>query len=165
MLCHFSSEKSVCEDCRDSSCEVVLHHRAECGYSTEVIRHATGRAVGQRGVEVEVGKGKAYQMKSVQWLQKVGCLKKRAMNLWFLISWTFFCLKAPLRANLFATSAVDDSFELTSAMSPLSRTGSTLQQQSRCVGVFFGPCRGAALSAEPAECGAAVFTGDTARTV
>lgn len=67
---------------------------------------------------VEVGNGRAYQMKSVQWLQKVGCLKNLAMNLWFLTSWTFFCLRAPFRANLFATSAEDDSFKLTSAMSP-----------------------------------------------
>lgn len=45
-----------------------------------------------------------YQMKSVQWLQKVGCLKKRAMNLWFFTSCTFFCLSAPLRAKRLATS-------------------------------------------------------------
>ena len=38
-----------------------------------------------------------YQMKSLQWLQNVGCLKNRATNLWSLISWTFFCLRAPLR--------------------------------------------------------------------
>ena len=36
-----------------------------------------------------------HQMKSVQWLQKVGCLKKRAVNLWLLTSWTTFCLRAP----------------------------------------------------------------------
>jgi len=41
----------------------------------------------------------SYQIKSVQWLQKVGCLKKRAINLWSLTSWTFFCLKAPCRAK------------------------------------------------------------------
>lgn len=46
----------------------------------------------------------AYQMKSVQWLQKVGCLKKRAMNLWSLTSWTFFCRRAPLRAKRWAVS-------------------------------------------------------------
>ena len=38
-------------------------------------------------------------MKSVQWLQKVGCLKKRAINLWSFTSCTFFCLRAPCRAN------------------------------------------------------------------
>ncbi len=41
----------------------------------------------------------SYQIKSVQWLQKVGCLKKRAINLWSLTSWTFFCLRAPCRAK------------------------------------------------------------------
>ena len=42
------------------------------------------------------GKKKStYQMKSLQWLQKVGCLKNRATNLWSLTSWTFFCLSAP----------------------------------------------------------------------
>lgn len=58
----------------------------------------------------------AYHMKSVQWLQKVGCLKNRAMNLWSFTTWTFFCLSAPLRANLLATSEVVGSF--TSVMSP-----------------------------------------------
>ena len=36
-------------------------------------------------------------MKSLQWLQNVGCLKKRAANLWSLTMWTFFCLRAPRR--------------------------------------------------------------------
>ena len=49
------------------------------------------------------GKGRlgavSHQMKSVQWLQKVGCLKKRAVNLWFFTSCTFFCRRAPLRAK------------------------------------------------------------------
>lgn len=40
-----------------------------------------------------------YQIKSVQWLQNVGCLKNRAINLWFLTSCTFFCRRAPFRAN------------------------------------------------------------------
>jgi hypothetical protein len=40
-----------------------------------------------------------HQMKSVQWLQKVGCLKKRAVNLWLLTSWTTFCLRAPFLQN------------------------------------------------------------------
>lgn len=35
------------------------------------------------------------QMKSLQWPQKVGCFKNRAMNLWSLTSTTFFCLNAP----------------------------------------------------------------------
>ena len=38
-------------------------------------------------------------MKSLQWLQNVGCLKKRATNLWSLISCTFFCLRAPRRCT------------------------------------------------------------------
>lgn len=42
---------------------------------------------------------RSHQMKSVQWLQKVGCLKKRAVNLWFFTSCTFFCRRAPLRAK------------------------------------------------------------------
>lgn len=45
------------------------------------------------------GEGDPHQMKSVQWLQKVGCLKKRAVNLWFFTSCTFFCRRAPLRAK------------------------------------------------------------------
>ena len=47
----------------------------------------------------------AYQMKSVQWLQKVGCLKNLAVNLWFFTSWTFFWRRAPLRANRFPIAA------------------------------------------------------------
>lgn len=42
---------------------------------------------------------RSHQMKSVQWLQKVGCLKKRAMKRWFFTSCTFFCRRAPLRAK------------------------------------------------------------------
>ena len=38
-----------------------------------------------------------YHIKSLQWLQNVGCLKKRWINLWFLISTTFFFFNAPLR--------------------------------------------------------------------
>lgn len=64
-----------------------------------------------------VEKRYAYQMKSVQWLQKVGCLKNLAINLWFFTSWTFFCFSAPLRANPLATSAPEDSLAgVTSAM-------------------------------------------------
>ncbi len=44
------------------------------------------------------------QMKSLQWLQKVGCLKKRAINLWPLTSWTFFWRRAPRLANCFCLS-------------------------------------------------------------
>jgi len=39
-----------------------------------------------------------YQTKLVQWLQKVGCLKKRGMNSWLFTLCTF-CLRAPLRAR------------------------------------------------------------------
>ena len=42
-----------------------------------------------------------YHMKSLQWLQNVGCLKNRAKNLWFFTSCTFFCLKAPRRCTPF----------------------------------------------------------------
>lgn len=60
----------------------------------------------------------SYQMKSVQWLQKVGCLKNLAVNLWFLTSWMFFCLRAPLRANRFAIPPEDASLKcMTSAIS------------------------------------------------
>ncbi len=44
-----------------------------------------------------------HQMKSLQWQQKVGCLKKRGMNLWFLISLMFFFLSAPFLALSLAT--------------------------------------------------------------
>ena len=40
-----------------------------------------------------------HQMKSLQWLQKVGCLKNLAMNLWFLISKMFFFFNAPFRCR------------------------------------------------------------------
>lgn len=36
------------------------------------------------------------QMKSVQWLQKVGCLKKRAVNWWSFTSTILLCFSAPL---------------------------------------------------------------------
>ena len=39
----------------------------------------------------------AYQMNSLQWEQNVGCLKKRAMNLWPLTSCTYLCRRAPRR--------------------------------------------------------------------
>lgn len=42
-------------------------------------------------------KNVAYQMKSLQWQQKVGCLKNRGINLWSLISQIFFFLRAPFR--------------------------------------------------------------------
>ncbi|TNN34635.1 hypothetical protein EYF80_055199 [Liparis tanakae] len=47
----------------------------------------------------KVVEGKDKKMKSVQWLQKVGCLKKRAMNLWSFTSNTFFWRRAPWRAK------------------------------------------------------------------
>ncbi|PWA21302.1 hypothetical protein CCH79_00018444 [Gambusia affinis] len=50
-----------------------------------------------------------HQMKSVQWLQKVGCLKKRAMNLWFFTSCTFFWRRAPWRAKPRALSGTSPS--------------------------------------------------------
>ncbi len=40
-------------------------------------------------------KGVKYQMKSVQWLQKVGCLKNRAVNWWSFTSMILLCLRAP----------------------------------------------------------------------
>jgi len=65
-------------------------------------------------------KGFTHQIKSVQWLQKVGCLKNLAINLWFFTSWTFFCLKAPLRANRFATS--DEDWSLLCMISAIAET-------------------------------------------
>ncbi|MEQ2176797.1 hypothetical protein GOODEAATRI_031787, partial [Goodea atripinnis] len=62
-------------------------------------------------------RSKAYQMKSVQWLQKVGCLNNVATNLWSFTSRTFLCHRET--ANLFPTSAVDDSFKLTSVIASL----------------------------------------------
>lgn len=38
-------------------------------------------------------------MKSVQWLQNVGCLKKRAVNWWSFTSTILLCLSAPLLWN------------------------------------------------------------------
>lgn len=36
-----------------------------------------------------------YHIKSLQWLQNVGCLKNRGINLWSLIINTFFFFRAP----------------------------------------------------------------------
>lgn len=52
-----------------------------------------------------------YQMKSLQWPQKVGCLKKRITNWWPLTSFTFFWRTAPRRsircaAAVFSSSAI-----------------------------------------------------------
>lgn len=67
--------------------------------------HVRRRERGRRAVSVRApSPARTYQMKSVQWLQKVGCLKKRAMNLWSFTSCTFFCRSAPLRAKRLATS-------------------------------------------------------------
>lgn len=56
----------------------------------------------------------SHQIKSLQWLQKVGCLKKRGTNLWSLISKTFFCRKAPRRCTPFtATGSESAIFALT----------------------------------------------------
>ena len=38
-----------------------------------------------------------HHIKSLQWLQNVGCLKNRATNLCPFTSWTFFWRRAPLR--------------------------------------------------------------------
>jgi len=38
-------------------------------------------------------------MKSVQWLQNVGCLKKRAVNWWSFTSTILLCLSAPFLWN------------------------------------------------------------------
>ena len=40
-----------------------------------------------------------HQIKSLQWQQNVGCLKKRGMNLWSLTSEMFFFLRAPFLAR------------------------------------------------------------------
>lgn len=51
-----------------------------------------------------------YQIKSLQWLQNVGCLKNLGTNLWFFTSWTFFWRRAPLLwtplLNWFSVSAI-----------------------------------------------------------
>ena len=47
-----------------------------------------------------------YHMKSLQWLQKVGCLKNRGIKLWFLTMYTFFFLRAPFRPRNFLAKAV-----------------------------------------------------------
>lgn len=46
-----------------------------------------------------------YQIKSLQWLQNVGCLKNLRTNLWFFTSCTFFCLKAPRLWTPFDTAS------------------------------------------------------------
>lgn len=65
-------------------------------------------------------------MKSVQWLQNVGCLKKRAMNLWSLTSCTFFWRRAPWRAKPLAAPLSRRSdppvLELSPSLLPCSRS-------------------------------------------
>lgn len=43
---------------------------------------------------------RTHHMKSLQWEQNVGCLKKRGINRWSLMLQTFFFFKAPLRPRL-----------------------------------------------------------------
>ena len=45
-----------------------------------------------------------HQMKSLQWQQKVGCLKKRGINLWSFTSKTFLFLRAPCLARALVAS-------------------------------------------------------------
>ncbi len=47
-----------------------------------------------------------HQIKSLQWLQNVGCLKNLAINLWSFTSNTFFWRKAPRLLNCFKPNAL-----------------------------------------------------------
>lgn len=47
-----------------------------------------------------------HQIKSLQWLQKVGCLKNRGINLWSLTLNTFFFLRAPFLPRSFKPKTV-----------------------------------------------------------
>lgn len=58
-----------------------------------------------------------YQIKSLQWLQNVGCLKNLGTNLWFFTSKTFFCLKAPRLCTPFDTPSSPLSAILTESSS------------------------------------------------
>lgn len=59
---------------------------------------------------------KSYQIKSLQWPQKVGCLKNLWTILWSLTTATFFCLKAPLLCTPFAIgSAIFAGWQLSNA--------------------------------------------------
>lgn len=66
-----------------------------------------------------------HQMKSLQWLQNVGCLKKRGMKRWSLTLYTFFFFSAPFlprlrRANLLLSWSFSTKVS-SSAMFPLPR--------------------------------------------
>ena len=75
-------------------------------YSTQIAVYRNNSSGGgtvmletRHGTRLELRLISTHQMKSLQWLQNVGCLKNRGTNLWPFISNTFFCLKAPRRAK------------------------------------------------------------------
>jgi len=67
-------------------------------------------------------------MKSLQWLQKVGCLKNRATNLWFLTSRTSLRRRAPRRS--WRANPIEDLVDVPVTSSP-SHTDPPPQTNSR----------------------------------
>jgi len=80
-------------------------------------------------------------MKSLQWLQNVGCLKKRGTNLWPLTSWTFFCRRAPRRCTPNPPAPGFDTASTTSALSAwllMTLCFSTLSPAALSSAIFLG---------------------------
>jgi len=74
---------TICIRCTDYGVVECNRHREERWWQLSVTKQAS-----------------TDQMKSLQWLQKVGCLKNRAANLWSRTSTTSFSRRAPRRSCL-----------------------------------------------------------------
>lgn len=61
-------------------------------------------------IEIERKVQWTHQMKSLQWLQNVGCLKNRGMKRWSLTLYTFFFFSAPLRPRFLSANLLSGSF-------------------------------------------------------
>ena len=77
---------------------LVFANEKVCVWMYSALQKLLVDAVDVVGMEA-VYQRRAHQMKSLQWLQNVGCLKKCGTNLCPLTSWMFFCRSAPLRCT------------------------------------------------------------------
>ena len=68
-------------------------------------------------------------MKSLQWLQNVGCLKKRGMNLWSFTLYTFFFFNAPFLPRSLRPKTV---FKSPEASSLTFVSSSAMTANARC---------------------------------
>lgn len=76
-------------------------------------------------------------MKSLQWLQNVGCLKKWGTNWWPLTSYMFFCLRAP---RLWTPPPKPDSFFPSFILSPEVEFDKTSLSVISMLQTFFRKC-------------------------